>query len=167
VAAAARDDVDRVLLCPANGLLDIRRGLAIDDRPRMGAVEAAVDQQPVPSVRGAPRRDDRPLDLACQLPVRPTRPGKAESRKDADGARSKRDTRRLLEEFAPVDDPTLCPEAAGYELETAPRRGSAAARPQREIASAADEIPPRNHRRPIPRRYRAATSIQLQSMRRA
>jgi len=49
-----------------------------------------------------------------------------------------------------------------YELDvTAPRRRSAVALPQREIASAAEEIPPSHHNRPIPKRYRAPIPIQL------
>jgi len=101
------------------------------------------------------------VDLACELAKRPACRVEPEARENADGARSERDTRRSLEEFAPVDDATLCLEGP-YELDvTAPRRRSAVALPQREIASAAEEIPPSHHNRPIPRTYRAPIPIQL------
>jgi len=50
-----------------------------------------------------------------------------------------------------------------YELDdvTAPRRRSAVARPHRENASAAAEMPPSHRNMPIPRAYRRAIAIQF------
>jgi hypothetical protein len=77
-----------MLLGPAHRLLDVLRGLAIHDRLRVRAVEAAVDQQPVMRVRRARGRDDRPLDLARELAERPTDGLEPEAGERADSARA-------------------------------------------------------------------------------
>jgi hypothetical protein len=129
------------------------------------AVEAAVDQQLVPAVCRARRRDDRPLDLASELAKRPTRGFEPEPGKGADRPGAERDACCPPQELAPVDRPTLRCDAGDYELEeTALRRRSAVARPQRKSASPADEIQPNQHSRPIPSAYSATVSIQLQIM---
>jgi hypothetical protein len=67
VAARARDDVDPVLARPADGPLDVRDRLAEDDRVRVHAVEASVDEEPRLRVGGAPGRDDGTIELAREL----------------------------------------------------------------------------------------------------
>jgi len=76
----------------------------------MRAVEAAVDEDLVPSVRRARRRDDRPLDLARKLAERSTRGVEPETGERADGPGAERDTGCPLQELAPVD--TLHPAHA-------------------------------------------------------
>ena len=56
---------------------------------------------------GARRSDDRPLDVARELAERASRRFQPEAGEDAEGARSQRDTRCPLEEFASVDGSTL------------------------------------------------------------
>jgi hypothetical protein len=52
------------------------------------AVEAAVDQQPVPRVRSARRRDDGALNLARELAEGPTDRLEPEAGERADSARA-------------------------------------------------------------------------------
>lgn len=73
VPAAARHDPDRMLSCPPHRLLDVLRRLAVHNCPGVGAVEAAVDQHLVLSIRRARRSHDRPLELARQLTERTAR----------------------------------------------------------------------------------------------
>lgn len=113
VATTTGDEVDRVFPCPPDGLLDVGGRLAVHDRPRVRAIEAAVDQHLVTAVGGACRRYDSPLDVPRELAQRAGRRFQPEAGEDAEGARSQRDTRCPLDEFASVDGSTLRRELRG------------------------------------------------------
>src|SRR6266511_2670066 len=105
VPPRARDNVDPVPARPANGLLDVRGGLAVDDRVRMDAVVARVDEQAASGVAVLTRRDHGAVDLPLQLSELPLRrPGR--ERPVRDGARDARrdgNLRGPLDEVATVE----------------------------------------------------------------
>jgi hypothetical protein len=107
VAAGPRDDVDPVLSRPANGPLDIRDGLAEDDRVRPHAVEASADKKPCVRVGGAAGCDDGAVELARELAQASIGGGSGEShgpgRHRAEGAGGESRPPRTLEELAPVE----------------------------------------------------------------
>jgi hypothetical protein len=77
------------------------------------AIEAAVDRHRVAPVGRATGSHDRTFDFASELLERSAQSVEPEAGYDAERARSDRDSCSPLEEFAPVDRPTLALETAG------------------------------------------------------
>ncbi len=96
-----------VLSRPADRLLDVRDGLAEDDRARPHAVEASAHEKPRLWVGGAAGRDDGAVELARELAQASIggagreAPGPGWHRNE--GAGGERQSPRALEELAPVE----------------------------------------------------------------